>query len=345
MSDRIRSVGRGKDSLNAVNTTVGVVGLGYVGLRLAHAFDEEGYTVHGFDVNERKVRTLREGDDPTRELDAETLARSSVSYTADPAQLEACEFILLAVPTPVDTSNRPNLDAVEAAGRTVGEHMATGTTVVLESTVYPGATRDTLMPVLESASGMPAGEEFFVGYSPERITPGEDGREFRDIVKVVSGQDDRTAQRLRQLYQRLIDVEVHVAPTIEAAEAAKCLENVQRDLNIGLLNEFAIACSETRLDIDSQAVLAAAETKWNFHRYRPGLVGGHCLPVDPYFIIDQFERNGYVLELPRVARHVNERVPRHLVARLADALERRLATRHDIDVTVDVLYLEIEQSK
>lgn len=319
----VRSIDESGEELISTNATIGVVGLGYVGLQLAHVFDDEGYTVHGFDVDEVKIQQFQNGIDPTNEVGSQQLQASTISFTTNPSQLRACDFILLAVPTPIDDAKKPDLSLIEAAGETVGAHLTKGTTVVLESTVYPGATQEVLRPTLESESGLTAGKEFFIGYSPERVVPGQKSRDFRDIVKIVSAEDETTAHRLKQLYERPLNVDVHIAPTIETAEAAKCLENVQRDLNIGLINEFALACNNVDLDIDPYAVLTAAGTKWNFHQYSPGLVGGHCLPVDPYFLMEQFERKGHPLELPKLARQSNEQLPKYVVARLLQALEQR----------------------
>jgi len=319
---RQRQNKRGEEVITT-NTTIGIVGLGYVGLRLAHIFDEEGFTVHGFDVDEEKIQQLQAGTDPTHEVGSQKLQSASVSYSTATDRLEDCEYIILSVPTPITDSKEPDLSFIEAAGETIGSHLTKDTTVVLESTVYPGATREVLLPALESPSELVAGDDFFVGYSPERVVPGEDGRDFREIVKIVSAHDEMTARRLQQLYERPLEVEVHIAPTIETAEAAKCLENVQRDLNIGLMNEFAIACHEVDFEIDFEDVRTAAGTKWNFHQYRPGLVGGHCLPVDPYFIMDQFEQHGFSLELPETARRINEQVPAFVTTQIMDALNRR----------------------
>jgi UDP-N-acetyl-D-galactosamine dehydrogenase len=307
------------------NSTVGIVGLGYVGLHLALRFDEEGHTVHGYDTDEEKIHSLRTGTDPTQETNPAKLESSTVQYTTDPGQLRDCDYVLIAVPTPITDAQEPHLDFIRAAGRTVGANIRAGTTVVLESTVYPGATNEVLVPTLEAETGLTADENFFVGYSPERIVPGNGGRDFRTIAKIVSARDEATAQRLEALYGRILDADVHRTPNIETAEAAKCLENIQRDLNIGLVNEFAIACNEVDIDITANAVLEAASTKWNFHRYRPGFVGGHCLPVDPHLLIYQFERYGYSPELPSTARRINERIPRYVANLLLTALERRRA--------------------
>lgn len=293
-----------------MDETVCVVGIGYVGLPLAVAFDEEGYTAVGFDIDERKVRTLRDGIDPTDSVGDDTVAESGVAFTADPRRIGDADSVIIAVPTPIDESNRPDLSFVESAGRTVGEQLSPGTLVVLESTVYPGATEEVLLPTLEEASGYACGEEFEVAYSPERATGGNSDRTLRNVVKIISARNDDALQRLRGLYGNIVDAGVHVAPDIQTAEAAKCAENIQRDVNIALVNEFAMALD--RLGLDTGDVIEAAATKWNFHRYTPGLVGGHCIPVDPYYLIHKVEREGYSPDLMSAGRKVNESVPRHV---------------------------------
>ena len=293
-----------------MDETVCIVGIGYVGLPLAVAFDEEGYAAVGFDIDERKIQTLRDGVDPTESVGDAAVAASDATFTADPARIADADSVIIAVPTPVDEANRPNLSFIESAGRTVGEHLSPGTVVILESTVYPGATEEVLLPTLEAASGYACGEEFEVAYSPERATGGNSDRTLRNVVKVISARDDETLQRLRDLYGDVVDAGVHAAPDIRTAEAAKCAENIQRDVNIGLVNEFAMAFD--RLGIDTGDVIDAAATKWNFHRYTPGLVGGHCIPVDPYYLIHKAEREGYSPELMRAGRTVNEAVPGHV---------------------------------
>ena len=290
-------------------TVVCVLGLGYVGLPLGLAFDEEGFDVVGFDVDEEKVDALASGTDTTGDHGDEVVAESDVEFTADPTSIERADFVIVTVPTPVDDMKNPNLGFVESAGRTVGEHMSEGTTVVLESTVYPGVTREVLAPELEKASGLTLGEGFNVGYSPERLSPGDEGRGLRDVRKIVSGDTDETLEALASLYKHVVDAGVYRAESIETAEAAKVIENVQRDVNIALVNELAIVCDHMGLDTD--AVLDAAGTKWNFHDYSPGLVGGHCIPVDPLYLAHGSERAGYTPSLILQGREVNEYMPKH----------------------------------
>ncbi len=298
--------------------TIAVVGLGYVGIPVAVAFDAAGHRVIGYDVSPDRVRTLRQGLDPTDGTNEGSLISSSIRFTADPGTLEEAEYILITVPTPMGDRGQPDLDYVAEAGRTIGKHMSPRSTVVLESTVYPGVTRHTLIPSIESVSGLRAGEDFCVGYSPERIDPGEDGWDLDEVVKIVSALDESTLEDLEALYEQIVDAGVHRAPSIEVAETAKCVENIQRDLNIALVNELAMACDS--LGIDTDAVLDAAGTKRNFHEYHPGLVGGHCIPVDPFFFIYQSEQNGFTPELVKKGREINDHVPKHVAELTLKAL-------------------------
>ena len=299
--------------------TVCIVGLGYVGLPLASAFDEEGLDVIGYDVDEAKVTELTEGRDPTNEIGDEAVAQSEIEFTTDPTPIERADYVIITVPTPVDNMKNPNLDFIEGAGQTIGEHISAGTTVVLESTVYPGVTRDVLAPAIEDASGFTLGEEFNVGYSPERLAPGTD-KSLREVVKIVSGDSDETLADLAALYERVVDAGVYRAPTVEAAEAAKVLENVQRDVNIAVVNELALICDH--IGLDTREVIDAAASKWNFHEYEPGLVGGHCIPVDPLFLVHGSERAGYSPKLILQAREVNEYMPKHTAELTLKALNR-----------------------
>ncbi|MFA9427888.1 nucleotide sugar dehydrogenase [Natronorubrum sp. A-ect3] len=298
--------------------TICIVGLGYVGLPLAYELDEEGHNVLGYDVSQTKVDTLESGTDPTGDVGDDSIAASEIDFTTDSAAIEQAEYVIVAVPTPVDDLEKPDLGLVESAGRTIGEHLEKGTTVVLESTVYPGATREVFVPAIEEASGLVAGEEFGVGYSPERMVPGDSEHGLRNVVKIVSGLTEETLADVAGLYESIVDAGVHRAPTIETAEAAKCVENTQRDLNIALVNELAVACDH--LGLDTESVLEAAETKWNFHDYRPGLVGGHCIPVDPFYLIYESEQQGFSPELIQKAREVNEYVPTHVADMTIKAL-------------------------
>jgi UDP-N-acetyl-D-galactosamine dehydrogenase len=290
--------------------TVCVVGLGYVGLPLAVAFDRAGRAVVGYDVDAETVERLAAGTDPTGEVGDRALEASDVTFTADPSHVADADYVVVTVPTPVDSTQTPDLGYVESAAETVGRHLRPGTTVVLESTVYPGATADVLRPALEEASGLTAGEDFAVGYSPERASPGDVGRGLRDVVKVVGANDPGVREDLAALYGDVVDAGVHRAPDIETAEASKVIENVQRDMNIALVNELAIACDA--MDLDTDAVLEAAGSKWNFHdEYSPGFVGGHCIPVDPFYLTYRSKREGFAPKLVLQAREINEHVPVH----------------------------------
>ncbi len=299
-------------------TTVAVVGLGYVGLPLAVGFDGAGYDVVGYDVCDETIAALDAGSDTTGDLGDETVAASDVTFTAQADAVSRAEYVVVAVPTPVDDDDRPSLEYVTAAGEAVGRHLTAGSTVVLESTVYPGATREEFVPAIERESGMDCGEEFFVGYSPERAVPGDDEHGLSDVVKIVSGQDETVREDVAALYEELVDAGVHRAPSIEVAEAAKVVENVQRDLNVALVNELATVFDD--LDLDTRAVLDAAGTKWNFHDYEPGLVGGHCIPVDPHFLAYRARQAGGDAELIRTARAVNESMPAHVADLMVKAL-------------------------
>ena len=309
-----------------------VVGLGYVGMQLAIAFDRADYPVTGFDIDPAKIQSLEAGQDPTNEFETTVMKEAAITYTDNPHQLSNSDFFIIAVPTPVNDSNEPELKSVEEAGRLVGENLPQEGTVVLESTVYPGATEEKLVPALESSSEMDAGVDFSVGYSPERAVPGKSAQGLQDIVKIVSARDEQTLVELEELYGDIVEAGVYPAPSIETAEAAKCLENTQRDVNIALVNEFAMACQRSAVDIDPHEVIAAARTKWNFHDYRPGLVGGHCIPVDPYFLIAAFEEHGASPKLMRTARKVNESVASHIVELTAEGLQQRdRKAVHEID--------------
>lgn len=259
---------------------VGVVGLGYVGLPLAVAFGQTGRVI-GFDVNEKRIADLAAGIDETHEADGEKFARADILYTCDAADLKQCTALVVAVPTPVNKAKQPDLTPVIKASETVASVLQPGMVVVFESTVYPGVTEEVCLPILEEGSGLKLGE-FGLGYSPERINPGDTEHRLDNVTKIVSGHDAATLKRVSALYRQVVHVGVHEAQTIKTAEAAKVIENIQRDLNIALMNELSKIFSRCGLNTDE--VLAAAGTKWNFHPYRPGLVGGHCIGVDPYYM-------------------------------------------------------------
>lgn len=285
-------------------SVIAVIGLGYVGLPLVVEFGKHFRTI-GFDISEAKVASCRKGVDPSRELsDEEMQASAHAEYTADPSLLAQADIIVVAVPTPVDNAHIPDFRPLIGASASVGANMKNGTIVVYESTVYPGATEEVCIPVLERASGLVWKKDFFVGYSPERINPGDKEHTLTKILKIVSGDTPDTLERVAELYQTIILPGVHRASSIKAAEAAKVIENTQRDLNISLMNELSIIFD--KLGIDTTEVLAAAGTKWNFLKFQPGLVGGHCIGVDPYYLTHKAEMLGYNPQVILAGRRIND---------------------------------------
>lgn len=289
--------------------TVAVVGLGYVGLPLAVAFARH-FKVIGFDLNDRRVRELASGFDRTDEVTSDALKKCSALFTSDPAALREARVVIVAVPTPIDEHRNPDLSPVEGASRTVGSHLSEGTVVVYESTVYPGVTEEICLPILEAESGLRCGIGFTVGYSPERINPGDKVHTLETIKKIVSGSDGPTLDLLAELYGTVVKAGVHRAPSIKVAEAAKVIENTQRDLNIALMNELSIIFD--RLGIDTLDVLEAAGTKWNFLPFRPGLVGGHCIGVDPYYLTFKAEELGCHPQVILAGRRINDEMGKHV---------------------------------
>ena len=285
-------------------TTIAVVGLGYVGLPLAIEFGKKYRTI-GFDLSEAKVGAYAQHRDPTGEVSGEEFrAASKLQVTTNPAALREADFVIVAVPTPVDEAHNPDFGPLIGASTSVGKNLARGATVVYESTVYPGATEEVCIPVLERHSGLEWKKDFFVGYSPERINPGDKQHTLGKIVKVVSGDTPATLERVAQVYGSVVVAGVHRASSIKVAEAAKVIENTQRDLNIALVNELAIIFHQ--LGIDTQEVLQAAGTKWNFLPFRPGLVGGHCIGVDPYYLTYKAETAGYHPQVILSGRKIND---------------------------------------
>ena len=285
--------------------TIAVIGLGYVGLPVAVAFARSG-TVIGYDINSERVRELQCGLDRTLEVKPADLQQRAIRFTADAADIAAADFFIVTVPTPIDVARRPDLGAVLRASDTVGKALRKGAIVVYESTVYPGATEEECIPVLEKASGLKAGLDFAVGYSPERINPGDAQHRFETIKKVVASQDAKSLDVIAAVYGSVVTAGVHKAPSIKAAEAAKVIENTQRDLNIALMNEFSAICH--LLDIDTVDALEAAQTKWNFLPFTPGLVGGHCIGVDPYYLTHRAEKAGFHPEIILAGRRINDGV-------------------------------------
>jgi UDP-N-acetyl-D-galactosamine dehydrogenase len=288
------------------NRTIGIVGLGYVGLPVAIAFAERFPGTIGFDISARRIEQLQAGVDVTNEVDVERLKKSGLRLSCDAADLAKVDFFVVAVPTPIDFDRRPDFGPLESATKLVGKVLKRGDIVAYESTVYPGVTEDICGPILERASGLRAGVDFKLAYSPERIVPGDKQRVFETITKVVAGQDAESSAIAAALYGAVVTAGIHVAPTIKVAEAAKVIENTQRDLNIALMNELAIIFD--KLGIDTHDVLEAAGTKWNFLRFTPGLVGGHCIGVDPYYLTTRAEQVGVYPEVILAGRRVNNRM-------------------------------------
>ena len=296
---------------------VAVVGLGYVGLPLAVALGEH-FKVIGFDISRPRIEELQSGRDSTREVEPEKLARARVEYTDDPARLAMAGIIVVAVPTPIDGNRKPDLRPVVGATATVGAHMRKGCIVVYESTVYPGLTEEICVPLLEEKSGLTCGRDFTVGYSPERINPGDKVHTLESIVKVVAGQDQPTAELLTRFYAAIVKAGVHRASSIKVAEAAKVIENTQRDLNIALMNELALIFD--RMSIDTNEVLEAAGTKWNFLPFRPGLVGGHCIGVDPYYLTFKAESIGFHPQVILAGRRINDGMGKFIAEKIIKAM-------------------------
>jgi UDP-N-acetyl-D-galactosamine dehydrogenase len=303
---------------------VAVIGLGYVGLPVAVSFARSRVPVVGFDVDARRVAELKEGNDRTREVNAEDLLQASMVFTADPAAMGKSDFYIVTVPTPIDEAHRPDLGAMISASRSVGAVLKKGDIVVYESTVYPGAIEEECVPVLAATSGLKPGVDFAVGYSPERINPGDKEHRFETIIKVVSAQDAKTLDIVAEVYGSVVTAGIHRAPSIKVAEAAKVIENTQRDLNIAFMNELSLIFRA--LDIDTGDVLAAARTKWNFLPFRPGLVGGHCIGVDPYYLTYRAEKAGYHPEVILAGRRINDGMGQRIARECVRGLLRRKGT-------------------
>lgn len=301
-----------------MNEKIAVIGLGYVGLPVALAFARKFAATVAFDTHGEKLDELRRGYDRNHEALPDDLRSTSVQWTSDPADLRGCTFFVVAVPTPVDDNDVPDLTPVKRASETVGRALSPGAVVVYESTVYPGVTEEVCGPILERTSGLTRGVDFTVGYSPERINPGDKQHTLEKITKVVSGEDAETLDRVAAAYGAIVDAGVHRAPSIKVAEAAKVIENTQRDLNIALMNELAIIFD--RLGIRTADVLAAAATKWNFLRFWPGLVGGHCIGVDPYYLTMKAQQLGYQPEVILAGRRINDNMGAYIAQRVVKLL-------------------------
>lgn len=297
-----------------------LVGLGYVGMPIAVSFSKK-LKVIGFDINQEKVDLYRRGIDPTNEVGDEAIRECSVEFTSDEEKLREARFHIVAVPTPVNSDHTPDLSPVEGASRILGRNLAKGSVVVYESTVYPGVTEEICVPILERESGMKCGEDFFIGYSPERINPGDKVHRLESIVKIVSGMDGPTLDLIAKVYGLVVEAGIYRAETIKTAEAAKVIENSQRDINIAFMNELSIIFH--KMGIDTKAVLEAAGTKWNFLSFQPGLVGGHCIGVDPYYLTYKAEQMGYHSQVILSGRRINDDMGRYVAENVVKALIRQ----------------------
>ncbi|MDG0837079.1 nucleotide sugar dehydrogenase [Staphylococcus equorum] len=303
-----------------MNRKIAVVGLGYVGLPVAVAFGKQQEVV-GFDINETRINELKNGYDRTNEVNDEDLKKSNIKFTNQPEKLSKVDFIIVAVPTPINKNNQPDLTPLIKASETVGKALTKNTIVVYESTVYPGATEEDCVPVLEKFSGLTNGKDFFVGYSPERINPGDKVHTFETITKVVSGQTPEVLDVVAEVYSMVVKAGVHKASSIKVAEAAKVIENTQRDVNIALMNEIAIIFD--KVGIDTTEVLEASGTKWNFLNFKPGLVGGHCIGVDPYYLTHKAQELGHHPEVILAGRRINDNMSKHVAANIIKELLKK----------------------
>ncbi len=294
-----------------------LVGLGYVGMPIAVAFARK-IKVVGFDLNEKKIGLYKSGIDPTNEVGNEVIKNTTVEFTADPAKLREAKFHIVAVPTPVNDDHTPDLTPVEGASRILGQNLSKGSVVVFESTVYPGVTEDICVPILEKESGLVCGVDFNIGYSPERINPGDKVHRLETIVKIVSGMDAKTLDTVAKVYELVVEAGVYRAQSIKVAEAAKVIENSQRDINIAFMNELSIIFN--KMGIDTRSVLEAAGTKWNFLKFYPGLVGGHCIGVDPYYLTYKAEELGYHSQIILAGRRINDDMGKYVAESLVKNL-------------------------
>lgn len=296
---------------------ISLVGLGYVGMPIAVSFSKK-VDVIGFDVNKAKIDLYKNGIDPTKEVGDEAIKNCAVDFTCEAERLKEAKFHIVAVPTPVNSDHTPDLTPVEGASHILGKHLTKGSIVVYESTVYPGVTEDVCVPILEAESGLKCGVDFKVGYSPERINPGDKVHRLETIVKIVSGMDEETLDEVAKVYELVVEAGVHRAESIKVAEAAKVIENSQRDINIAFMNELSIIFN--KMNIDTKAVLEAAGTKWNFLKFFPGLVGGHCIGVDPYYLTYKAEQMGYHSQIILSGRRINDDMGKYVVESLVKKL-------------------------
>lgn len=320
------------DKLVAKEEKLALIGLGYVGMPIAIAFARK-VDVIGFDINEEKINSYKSGIDPTKEVGDAEVAKTTVLFSSDPSVLRDAKFLIVAVPTPVHPDHTPDLNPIKAASKTVGRNMQKGSIVVFESTVYPGVTEEICIPILEAESGLVCGVDFKVGYSPERINPGDHVHRLETITKIVSAIDEETLDIMAKTYELVVDAGVHRAPSIKVAEAAKVIENSQRDINIAFMNELSIIFN--RLNIDTLSVLRAAETKWNFLNFRPGLVGGHCIGVDPYYLTYRAEQTGYHSQVILAGRRINDSMGKYVAENTVKKII--LADKHVKNARVAIL--------
>ena len=305
------------EELISKKKAISVTGLGYVGLPLALAFAKH-FRVIGFDVNRERVEKMKLHEDPSKELSRDAFAGTDITFTTNPEDLKEAHFHIIGVPTDIDDHKVPDLNPLLKASASVGRSLKKGDYVIYESTVYPGCTEEDCLPVLESESGLKGCADFKIGYSPERIVPGDKNRTLADILKIVSGCDDVALEEISKVYGQIITAGLHKASSIKIAEAAKVIENTQRDLNISLMNELAIIFD--KMGIDTREVIEAAGTKWNFHKYYPGLVGGHCISVDPFYLMHKARELGYEPQVIAAGRRVNDYMPHFIAKKLVQAL-------------------------
>lgn len=314
---------------------ISLVGLGYVGMPIAVAFAKKGVDVIGFDLNKDKIEQYKNGVDPTNEVGNDIIRNTTVDFTFSEERLKESKFHIIAVPTPINSDKTPNLSPVEGASRMVGTHLTKGSIVVYESTVYPGVTEDVCIPILEKESGLKCGIDFKVGYSPERINPGDKVNTLENIIKIVSAIDDESLEIISNIYELVIDAGVHRASSIKVAEAAKVVENSQRDINIAFMNELAMVFD--RMEIDTNEVVEAMNTKWNSLKFTPGLVGGHCIGVDPYYFIYEAEKLGYHSQIVLSGRKINDGMGKFV----ADAIIKKLISTNKVVRQAKVVILGI----
>jgi len=307
------------ESLTQGKDKIAVIGLGYVGLPLTVHLSEH-FNVVGYDLKQERIDDLKAGKDITLEVSEEELSNTDIVFTSNPSELAQCRLIIVAVPTPIDEHRIPDLQPLRSASAIAGKHLQKGSCVVFESTVYPGVTEEVCLPILERESGLIMGKDFSLGYSPERINPGDKIHTLDKVVKIVAGSDDQTRRLLAQVYGLVVKAGIHEVSSIKVAEAAKVIENTQRDLNIALMNELAMIFD--RIDIDTKEVLKAAETKWNFLSFEPGLVGGHCIGVDPYYLTFKSESLGYHPEMILSGRRINDNMGKYIAERTVKVLIR-----------------------